>query len=74
MKKDNWFIRTFQNPWFAAMVISAFAAVISAFQIDSAWADAHNTNWLWWTSTILCGIAAVFFLIKANNTSTGTGG
>ena len=64
------------NPWFTAMVIFAFASIISFFQIDSAWADAHKFNGFvgWLGIGIVTGLVAIFCLYKVSKTSTGQGG
>lgn len=59
------------------MVVTAFIAVISYFQINSAWADAHNFNGLfgWLGIGILFSAAAVFCLYKVvTNSDYGDGG
>lgn len=76
MKKENWWTKYWQNPWYGFMVIAAFASIISFFQINSYWADKNNFNGLfgWLGIGIVSGLAAVFFLWKANKTSSGRGG
>lgn len=74
--KDNWIIRTFQNPWYIAMVVAAFVSMISFFNINSYWADQHHFNGIagWLGIGILFALLAIFFLYKANKTSTGKAG
>lgn len=60
--------------WFTAMVVFAFISIISFFQIDSAWADAHKFNTGWLVIGIVAGVAAVFCLWKASTKTTGHGG
>jgi hypothetical protein len=49
------------STWFRISSVLAFAAMISFFQIDTAWADEHNFNgWLGWK-----GIGAVLSLVSA---------
>lgn len=57
--------------WFIFMTVFAFASVISFFQIDSAWADAHDFNGLfgWLGIGILTGLTAIFGLYKTNQKS-----
>ena len=76
MKKDNWFIKTFQNPWFICMVVTVFTAVISFFQINSYWADQHHFNGIkgWLGIGIFFSGLSIFFLYMTNKTSKGTGG
>lgn len=74
MKKDNWIIRVFKNPWYIAMAVAAFISVVSFFQINSAWADANNFNTWWTVIGVVFGVATIFFGYKANKTSTGMGG
>ena len=69
-------MKNISNPWFTGMVITAFIAVISGFQINSYWADTHNFNGIFgWTGIcIVFSIAAIFCLYKVTKTSTGQGG
>lgn len=50
--------------WFLAMVVFAFASVISFFQINSYQADLHNSNWIWTIAGVLFALSAVFCLTK----------
>jgi hypothetical protein len=72
----KFFEKVFGNPWYGYMVLTAFASIISFFQINSAWADEHKFNGLagWLGIGIATGLAATFFLYKANKTSTGKPG
>lgn len=74
--KDNFWIRFWGNPWMGWLVVSAFISVVSFFQINSAWADAHHFNGLfgWLGIGIVFGLAAVYCLYKVVTTSTGKGG
>ena len=76
MKKDNWIIRTFKNPWYIAAAVTAFISVISFFQINSYWADRHKFNGLfgWLGIGLFFGLAAIYLMFKASKTSTGTAG
>lgn len=51
---------------FAIMAAFAFGSVISFFQINSAWADAHNFNGIvgWLGIGIVLGVIAAGILIK----------
>lgn len=62
--------------WFTAMVVFAFISIISFFQIDSAWADAHKFNGIagWLGIGIVFAIAAIYCLYKASTKATGHGG
>lgn len=71
--KNGWIIRTFKNPWYFWMVVAAFIAVISFFQVNSWWADQHHFNGWWKVIGIFFGVVAIAFLIKANRSSTGVG-
>lgn len=62
------------NPWYTAMVVSAFAGIISLFHINSYVADKNNINWLFITLGIILLAGAGFCLYKANKTSTGQPG
>lgn len=68
-----WFYKR-QNGWFTLTAISAFIAMISYFQINSYKADLHKLNGFWLIMGIVFTLGALFFIWKANNTSTGTGG
>lgn len=46
------------------LVIAAFASVISFFQVNSAWADAHNFNTGWIVIGVVTGLVAIGCLIK----------
>ncbi len=50
--------------WYAIAAVFAFASSISFFQIDSAWADEHHANWLWYTGGFL--FAIITFIIIYN--------
>jgi hypothetical protein len=52
--------------WFIVTAILAFGSVISFFQINSAWADAHDFNGIfgWLGIGIVAGLAAIFGLSK----------
>jgi hypothetical protein len=55
--------------WFAAMVVLAFASVISFFQVDSAWADANNFNTGLKIAGTVLGLGAIFSLFKVTKNS-----
>lgn len=57
--------------WFVFMAVAAFLSIVSFFQIDSAWADAHHFNGLfgWKGIGIITGLVAVFGLYKINQNS-----
>lgn len=57
--------------WFALTAVSAFASVISFFQINSHWADQNNFNGLfgWLGIGVVTGLVAVFSLYKAVKSS-----
>jgi hypothetical protein len=60
--------------WMILTVIFAFISVISFFQIDSAWSDAHKFNGLlgWLGIGIVTGLIAIFCLV--NTAKAGGGG
>lgn len=51
---------------FAIMALFATCSVVSFFQINSAWADAHHFNGLfgWLGIGIVLGFIAIWLLIK----------
>ncbi len=60
--------------WWLLTAVCGFAAFISAFQINSAFADKHHINWLWWVSTFVCGIAAIYcFFYKVTKYANTSG-
>ena len=49
-----------------------FASFISFFQINSAFADKHHINGLWWVLGIGCAIAAAYsFYVVTQNAGGG---
>jgi len=52
------------NKWFLTMVASAFASVISFFQVNSYWADKHHFNTGWEVIATIAGLVAIFSLYK----------
>lgn len=66
--------RIFGNPWFGLSVITAFAGMISYFQINSYSADKHHLNGFWLVTGIVFTLVAGYCMYKAKETSTGTGG
>lgn len=54
------------NKWWIVTVVSAFASVISFFQVNSAWADAHHFNAGWVFIGIATGLAACYSLYKVS--------
>lgn len=73
MSLKTWFYKR-QNGWFTLCVISAFAGMICYFSINSWFADKHKLN----TEFLIAGIAftilSLFFIYKAQKSSTGTAG
>lgn len=59
------------HKWMILMAIFAFISVISFFQVNSAWADAHNFNTGWKLIGTAAGIAAIFCLIKTAKAGGG---
>ena len=61
--------------WFGLMVVFAFAAVISFFQINSYWADQNNFNGIfgWLGIGIVTAAVAVFCLTKVSKYGGGDG-
>lgn len=57
--------------WIIITVIFAFISVISFFQINSAWADAHNFNTWWKVIGVVTGIVAIICLIKTAKAGGG---
>lgn len=51
--------------WFMVVAVFAFGSIISAFQVNSAWSDAHNFNGLfgWIGVSIVLGLIALYLLI-----------
>lgn len=41
---------------FPAFALGAFISVLSFMQINSAWADKHHANGLWWALGIVFGL------------------
>jgi hypothetical protein len=65
----------FEQPWFGATVLAAFACVILSFMVDSAYGDrkkGRNRNLI--IGSIFFGLLTLFFLYKAYQTSTGRPG
>lgn len=64
------------NPWFLVSVVCAFISVISAFNVNSAWADKKQPqrNTLLTVLCVIFGIAAAVFMYIVSKTSTGQGG
>lgn len=56
---------------FIAMVIFAFASVISFFQINSYWSDTHNFNTWWYVIGGVTGLIAVYFLYRVSKQAGG---
>lgn len=72
-KFSDWFYKR-QNGWFTLTVVTAFLAMISYFQINSYFADKHKLNTFFLVTGIVLTVLSLFFIWKANKTSTGTGG
>jgi len=52
--------------WYTVLVIAAFASVISFFNINSAFADAHKVNGLFKIAGIIFGLVAAYSYYMAN--------
>lgn len=56
------------NTWWALTVGFGFASMISFFQINSAWADAHKFNGIFgWTGLgIIFGLIAIYSMYQVS--------
>lgn len=59
------------HKWMILTAIFAFISVISFFQVNSAWADAHNFNTGWKVIGAVTGLVAIFFLTKTAKAGGG---
>lgn len=57
-------MKTFFGKWSTLMVLSAFASVISFFQVDSYFADTHNFNTVFIVAGVVLGLVAIYSLYK----------
>lgn len=64
------------NPWFLVSTVTAFAAMICFFNVNSAWADKKqpDRNRLLTILGVILAIGAVIFMYIVSKTSTGQGG
>lgn len=57
--------------WMIITVIFAFISVVSFFQVNSAWADAHHFNTGWKVIGAVTGLVAIFCLYKTAKAGGG---
>lgn len=57
------------TPFWAGLVLSAFASVILFFQVDSAWSDAHKWRGKFIALGVFFALACIFFIVKTAQTS-----
>lgn len=70
----NWIVKVFLNPWYIAFALCSLIGLFFLFSIDACYFGTCNLNWLFIPAGTIFIVAAIYFLIKANETSTGKGG
>lgn len=60
--------------WWAAFACSAFAAMISFFQINSYQADKHHLNGFWLVMGIILTLCSVYSLYRVSKLTDGGDG
>ena len=63
MSFKTWFQKNLTRRWFWVLVVTAFAAAICGFQIDSYRADKYNLNTLYIFLTIVLSLLSIYLLV-----------